>query len=158
VSLLDCRIRWLHFTNDLVLPTSSERGLQLALYRRNYASSYTSFSVQCNRKYTLQVESYLRMVFKGNGRRNKENASRIPVLCKLQFCANIIFLWGESWIVWTPQSCQFLNWPLFRSSQMVMNPVWWINEFYFKYKRLFEIFAKISRCATLQQSAQMWKL
>ena len=47
---------------------------------------------------------------------------------KTQFCVSFIALWPQNGSFPTPQSCQFINRPLFRSSPMVMKLNWVMTE------------------------------
>jgi len=77
--------------------------------------------LQVSRYILQQVETfkYLGMVFTSGGSRNKGIDTRIGK--ETQFYVSFIAPWWRNGSFQRPQSCQFLNGSLFRSSAMVMN-------------------------------------
>ena len=62
---------------------------------------------------------YLRVAFTSDGRRSEEIDTRIGRTNAVH--RELFALWSQNGIFQTPQSCQFLNRSLFRSSLVVMN-------------------------------------
>ena len=149
------RINRLLFADHLVLLASSQQCLQCALNRLYAASDEVEWKSALNlrRRYLVSLETQVSVSCKWAAihctrwrsssilewyLRVTEDRTRrlIHGLVKLtQFCASFITLWRQTGSFQTPQSFQFLNRSLFRSSPIVMNLVQWLKECYLRCKR-----------------------
>ena len=156
VTVESCRINRSLFSDDLVLLASSQRSFQRALNRLTptrdeagmkistkntnglrHSRNQSHCAPQISGNYTLQhVDKfkYLRVVFTSDERKNEKIDTRVGEANSV--CASSIALWPQNGSFQIPQSCQFLNQSLFRSSPMVMNLWQCLREYYPKCKGL----------------------
>jgi len=130
-----CWVNRLIFGYNCVLLAPSGQGLQHARDQTGLKTStrktggiislqkHKSLSLESKSRNTTVVETckYLGMVYTSDGSQEsrKETNSRI---CKIDtYCMSVDAPWSHNGRIQTPQSCEFINHSLFRSSHMVMN-------------------------------------